>query len=259
KELGIELQSNLILLGSVKSHARGNHEGLNFYLDNARKKPDYGLVLEALPLGKLNHFSIGTLRGDLSVDVSSNTGEKRLYDAESALVVMTSVINRIMRIPLPRKPYSVIRLGKLNAGMSYDIEPDHAELGFEVVSYDEDIIEGVQKEIASIISEMSARYDVKINVDYFLSRQPGGLEFGHPLVQASLETMRILDIEPIQAHIASELSNFIARDIPALTLGLTTGKHRLKPDDYVDIDPIFRGIAQLIGVLLAIDGGACDE
>ena len=255
--LDIKLKSNLVLVGSVKSFERGNHEGVNFFLDHVSKRPDYGIVLEGVPLGKLNHFSIGTLRGDMYCDV--DTEHKRMLGTESALVVLTSVVNRMMRIRLPRKPYSVVRLGKFHAGQNYDIEPDHAELGFEVVSYDDEIINSVREEIKSIISEMSARFDVNIDVDYFFSRQAGGLAFNHPLVQAALETMRVLNIEPIQAHIASELSNFIARDIPALTLGLTTGKRRLRPSDYIDIDPIFTGIAQLLGVLLAIDEGECDE
>lgn len=257
KMLGIELKSNLVMVGSVKSFDRGNHEGLNFFLDNAPHRPDYGLVLEGVPLGKLNHFSIGTLRGDMHCSV--DTGRDRLYDAESALVVLTSVVNRMMRIKLPRRPYSVVRLGKLHAGRAYDIEPENAELGFEVVSYDDDIIHGVREEIDSIIAEMAARYDVDIDIDYFFSRQAGGLEFNHPLVQSALACMRVLDIEPIQAHIASELSNFIARDIPALTLGVTSGRRRLRLTDHADIDNIFKGIAQLIGILLAIDRGACDE
>lgn len=71
--------------------------------------------------------------------------------------------------------------------------------------------------------------------------------------------MRTLDIEPIQAHIASELSCFIARDIPALSLGMTSGRRRLRPSDYIDIDPWFKGLSQLIGMIVAIDGGSCDE
>lgn len=257
KILGIELRSNLILVGSAKSWDRGNNQGLNFFLDHVTKRPDYGIALEGVPLGKLNHFSIGTLRGDMYCDV--DTERQRLYDAESALVVLTSVVQRMLRIKLPRRPYSVVRLGKFQAGRNYDIEPDHAELGFEVVSYDERIIKEVQAEIKSITAEMSARYDVNIDIDYFFERQAGGLEFNHPLVQAALSTMDVLDIEPIQAHIASELSCFIARDIPALTLGMTSGRRRLRPSDYIDIDPWFKGLAQLIGVIVAIDGGNCDD
>ena len=51
----------------------------------------------------------------------------------------------------------------------------------------------------------------------------------------------------------------IARGIPAVTLGISRGKKsRKKRPDYVLIDPILTGVAQLLGVILAIDEGACD-
>ncbi|HPP54303.1 MAG TPA: hypothetical protein PK777_15230, partial [Thermoguttaceae bacterium] len=62
-----------------------------------------------------------------------------------------------------------------------------------------------------------------------------------------------------QRHTPSEVSEMIARDIPAITLGITHGrKHERPKPDYVLIEPILRGVAQVVGVLLAIDAGACD-
>ncbi|MFW5692797.1 MAG: hypothetical protein ACOCWL_01140, partial [Thermoguttaceae bacterium] len=58
----------------------------------------------------------------------------------------------------------------------------------------------------------------------------------------------------------SELSEFIARGIPAVTLGISRGERsRMKGTDYVLIEPILTGVAQLVGAILAIDRGACDE
>ena len=72
--------------------------------------------------------------------------------------------------------------------------------------------------------------------------------------------MRQLGIEPDQGHSPSELSELISRDIPAVTLGLTTGRKSAKNEPgHVFIDPLFLGIAQLIGVIVAIDRGECDE
>jgi hypothetical protein len=43
-------------------------------------------------------------------------------------------------------------------------------------------------------------------------------------------------------------------------LGITRGsKARRSEPDHVLIDPILTGVAQLVGVILAIDEGACDE
>lgn len=52
---------------------------------------------------------------------------------------------------------------------------------------------------------------------------------------------------------------FLSKQIPAVTLGLTTGKNIHTENATMKIAPIFKGIAQVIGVLMAIDSGMCDE
>jgi hypothetical protein len=101
---------------------------------------------------------------------------------------------------------------------------------------------------------------VDARLDIFFSTKAGGIPFAHPLVKSVLEVMTQLNIEPDQGHSPSELSELISRNIPAVTLGITRGaKSRRARPDYVLIDPILTGVAQLVGVILAMDEGACDE
>ena len=46
--------------------------------------------------------------------------------------------------------------------------------------------------------------------------------------------------------------------IPAVTLGITHGENYYSHKATMEIDPMFKGIAQIIGVLEAIDSGVCD-
>jgi hypothetical protein len=41
-------------------------------------------------------------------------------------------------------------------------------------------------------------------------------------------------------------------------LGITHGENLNKIDESIEIEPIYSGLAQLLGVLLAIDKGYCD-
>ncbi len=258
EHLGIELNSNLILLGSTGSLGRGNHAGFRFFLDHTARKIDVGICVEGIQLGRLNYFSTGTARGDLTCDVRPEPS--RSYGSESALVVINHIINRILGITIPSRPYTVIRMGKMRAGVAYDVEPDHAELGLEVVSHSDEMIDQIQLQIEDIVAEMSARHAVEAHLDMFFRTKAGGIPFSHPLVKSTLEVMHTLGIEPDQGHSPSELSELIARDIPAITLGITRGVRSLrKSPDYVLIDPILTGVAQLLGVVLAIDEGVCDE
>lgn len=260
ERVGIELDSNLILLGSTGSLGRGNQTGINFFLDHVPDRIDFGICVEGMQLGRVNFFSVGTARADVTCAVRQGAEPSRSYGSESALVVLNHIINRILGIATPSRPYTVIRMGKMRAGFSYDVEPDHAELGLEIVSHSDSMIERICGEIRDIVAEMSARHAVDANFDMFSSTQAGGIPFAHPLVKAVLDVMQQLEIEPDQGHSPSELSALITRNIPAVTLGITRGaKARRNEPDHILIDPILTGVAQLIGVILAMDEGACDE
>lgn len=260
EHLQIELNSDLILLGSTGSLGRGNHAGLRFFLDHLPSRVDVGICVEGMQLGRLNYFSIGTARADISCSVRTHSEPSRSYGSESALVVLNHIINRILSIAMPTRPYTRINMGKIHAGMSYDVEPDHAELGLEIVSHSDGMLENVCNQIHDIVGEMSARHAVDVNFDPFFTTQAGGIPFSHPLVKSVLEVMEQLRVEPDQGHSPSELSELIRRGIPAVTLGISHGRKARKSEpDHVLIDPILTGVAQLVGVILAIDEGVCDE
>ncbi len=108
EQLGIQLQSNLHLVGTIHSLGRGNHEGIRFYLDHSSRPVDFGIVVEGIQLGRLNYFSIGTLRGDIMCDVRPEPS--RSYGTESALVVLNHIINRILSISVPTRPQVIVPL-----------------------------------------------------------------------------------------------------------------------------------------------------
>jgi di/tripeptidase len=260
EHLGIRLQSDLILLGTTNTLGRGNHAGIRFFLDHLPEKVSAGICLEGIQLGRLNYFSIGTARADVTCTIRSPSEPSRSYGSESALVVLNHMMNRILNIATPSRPFTRIIMGRMWAGVSYDVEPDHAELGLEIVSHSDEMIDQISRQISDVVAEMSARHGVDAAFDVFFSTRAGGIPFAHPLVQSVVEVMRELEIEPDHGHSPSELSQLIARNIPAVTLGITRGaKGRKKMPDYVLIDPILSGVAQVVGAILAIDKGACDE
>jgi acetylornithine deacetylase/succinyl-diaminopimelate desuccinylase-like protein len=258
--LGIRLDSDLLLVGTTASVGRGNRAGIRFFLDHLPKRIDFGVCVEGIQLGRLNFFSIGTARADILCDARPPAGPPPSYGEESALVALNHIINRILGIALPSRPYTRILLGKMRAGVSYDLEPDHAELGLEVVSHSDEMIDQICDAIKDITLEIAARHTVDVTLDVFSTTRAGGIPFAHPMVKCVLDVMRQLRIEPDQSHSPSELSELIARNIPAVTLGITRGgSSRTKEPDFVLIEPILTGVAQLVGVALALDRGACDE
>ena len=71
--------------------------------------------------------------------------------------------------------------------------------------------------------------------------------------------MRSLGLKPVSADSESELSIFLSHKIPAVTVGITSGENYHLENSSMLIEPMFTGIAQILGIIMAIDSGVCDE
>jgi tripeptide aminopeptidase len=256
--LEVELRSNLVLMGASRGLGRGDLDGLRFFLSNTEIALAAGVGVEGFSLGRLSHDSIGMFRGEISVRVPEGYDWTR-FGAVGAIVTLNDVIHRILEIPLPRRPRSTIVLGSVEGGKAYNTISTEALLRFEVRTESEEIGQEIVQQLEDITSDVSSQTGAEVTLDIFARRRPGGISFQHPLVRATRRIMRALEIESRRSPSTSELAGFIERDIPALTIGITYGEHQNQPDETVQIEPMFTGLAQLVGILLAIDGGVCRE
>jgi tripeptide aminopeptidase len=110
-----------------------------------------------------------------------------------------------------------------------------------------------------IVAESSARNAIDTHLDCIFRSEPGGIPFGHPLVKSAVELISQLGNQPDQEHWLPELSELIAQGIPTVTLGIAKREAYMHRPDLVRIEPILTSVAQIMGVLLEIDRGACDE
>ena len=255
--LDINLQNDLILMAATRSRGRGNLEGLRFVLDNNKIPIKAGASIEGVQLGRLSHSSIGMLRGEISCNVPEEYDWTRFGDA-SAILTLNEVINKINDIPLPKRPRTSIVMGSIDGGSSFNQIATNALLRFEIRSESGDMVTEIGYRMEEIVAEVSSRTGDDIELDIFAQREPGGISFSHPLARKTRFIMNALDIKPRIAPSTSELAAFIDHKIPAVTLGITEGDHLQETNETIKIDPMYKGLTQLIGTVLAIDGGFCE-
>jgi len=258
EKLNIEFESNLILMGTSRSLGRGDIEGLRFFMDNFKKPITAGICLEGVKLGRLSYSSIGMLRGELKYKVPEEYDWTR-FSSVGAIVNMNELINKILEIPLPRKPKTNIMLGSIHCGTSYNTIPTKASLKFEIRSESDDMVEDLAVRIRSLADEMTSMTGAIVEFIEMARRKPGGTQFSHSLNKTSRAILEHLGITPRLSPSTSELSAFIDMNIPAVTIGLTNGERLGDMDEMVQIEPIKKGIAQLLGLLQAVDRGYCSE
>jgi metal-dependent amidase/aminoacylase/carboxypeptidase family protein len=198
------------------------------------------------------------MRGEIICAVPEEYDWTR-FGAVGAIVTLNEVINKILEIPLPKRPPSTIVLGSVEGGQHFDTVATRALLRFEIRSESEVLEEEIYQQIEDIISEVSSQTGAEITLDVFARRKPGGISFSHPLAKYARRIMKALQIQSRKSPSTSELSAFIDREIPAITIGISTGERQDQPNELVHIEPMFTGLAQLIGILMAIDRGYCRE
>lgn len=258
KKYNLELDSNLILMGSARSIGMGDIEGLRFFLNNYQPNISAGLCLEGVKLGRLSYSSIGMLRGELVYRIPEEYDWTK-FSSEGALVNMNEMITKILEIPLPRKPKTTIVLGSIRGGSSYNTIPTKVSLRFEIRSESNEVVDQLTREIDNLALEMSSLTGANVDFKVHARRKPGGTLFSHPLNMVAREIHSKLDIKTRLSPSTSELAAFIARGIPAVTVGLTNGENMGEENEQIDLSPLDLGLAQLMGLLLSLDKGFTDE
>ena len=258
EKLDIELDAGLVLMGGTRSLGRGDLAGIRFFLENNKIPLTSGICVEGVQLGRLSYASAGMLRGEISCHVPEEYDWIR-RGTTGAILVLNEVINRILGIALPRKPKTSIVMGSVEAGEGFNIIPTEGRLCFEVRSESGEIVHRIARELEDIIEDVVSQTGAEVYLDVVARREPAGLPISHPLVKQTREIMSSLDLRPHITPSISELSAMIACGLPAVTLGITQGDRLHEMRETVQIEPMFTGLAQLVGVLLAMDGGFCDD
>lgn len=258
ERLQLPLKHDLMLLGDVRSLGKGNIGGIRAFLDNNALNLRAAICVEGGHLGRLSYFSSEMLRGEIVCQMPEPY-EWQKYGAGNAILLLNEVINEMHRIPLPQQPLTHIVLGEVRGGTSFHHVPIDALLRFEVRSEEPGMAAGVGRTIAGICSELASRRGANVRMDVIATRKVGGLPFDHPLPAAARDIQAALNLQPRIAPSFSELAAFIDAGVPAVTIGTTWAQGVNTTRETLQIQPMFTGLAQLVGLLVALDnGGLCD-
>jgi acetylornithine deacetylase/succinyl-diaminopimelate desuccinylase-like protein len=258
RKLGLRFESDIVLAGVIQSLGKGNLRGIRHLLKTWATPIRGAVCIEGAELGRLNYYADGMIRCEVDCNISPVDGWEHKFKP-NAILVLNEVINQIMKLRLPQKPRSRVIIGKTSGGFKHGMIAYDATLGFEIQSNSDKMVKSIFNCIKDIIEGTSHEYEVDLKLKTLSNIHAARLKFNHPLVKSSVDVMKKLDLTPVSGPSESELSIFLSRKIPAVTLGITRGENLHQQNASVEIEPISKGIAQVIGVIMAIDSGVCDE
>ena len=258
KQLGIRFESDIVLAGTIQSIGKGNLRGVRHLLKTWPTPIRGAICLEGVDLGRLNYFSDGMIRGEIQCTISEEKGALYKF-TPNAILILNEVINEIMSLHLPQRPRSRIVIGKIAGGANHGKIAYEASLGFEIRSDSYKMVKSIYGNIKDIVDGISHENEVDLSMKTISNLKAARLKFNHPMVKIAAAVLEALGIKPISKSTESALSIFLSHKIPTLTLGITFGENYYTEKATMEIEPMFKGIAQIIGVIKAIDSGVCDE
>ena len=258
QNLGLTFESDIVLAGTIQSIGKGNLRGIRHLLKTWPTPIRGGICVEGVELGRLNYYSDGMIRADIECLIAEETGTMHKF-TPNAIMILNEIINEILNLKLSQRPRSRIVIGKISGGANHGKIAYDGSLGFEIRSDSYKMVKSIFKDIQDIVAGISHENEVDLKLKTISNLRASRLKFNHPLVKSSAAVMNKLDLKPVSKSTESALSIFLSRKIPAVTLGITRGEQYYTRKATMEIEPMFTGIAQLIGVLQAIDSGVCDE
>ena len=258
RRLDLTFNSDIVLAGVIQSIGKGNLRGIR-HLVKTWPSPIRGAIcIEGSELGRLSYFSEGMIRCEVNCNIATLDDWEHKY-RPNAILVLNEVINRILRLRLPQRPRCRVVIGMISGGFKHGAIAYNATLGFEIQGDSGKIVKKIYNDIKDIIDDTGREHEMEIALKTISNLNAARLRYNHPLVKRTVEVMEALDLKPISGSSESELSIFLSRNIPAVTLGITRGENFHQINARIEIEPVFKGIAQVIGVVQAIDSGVCDE
>jgi tripeptide aminopeptidase len=258
RQLDLTFHSDIIIAGVIQSLGRGNQRGMR-HLVKTWPTPIRGAIcVEGVELGRLSYYSEGMIRCDITCQITAEKGIEYRFKP-NAILVLHELINQIMAIRLPQKPRSRIIIGKIQGGLKHGMIALDAILGLEIQSDSVKMVKTIFEDIKDMVTGISHEFGVRMKLETISTVDASRLRYNHPLVKAAGQVMQVLGIDTMGEPSESELSILLSKKIPAVTLSLSHGENYHQPESQMEIEPMFTGIAQVIGVLQAIDSGVCDE
>ncbi len=257
KKLDLKFESDIVLAGVIQSIGKGNLRGVR-HLVKTWPDPIRGAIcIEGGEIGRFNYYCDAMIRVEVHCHISA-VGQETTH-RPNAILVLNEIINEILQLRLPLKPRTKIIIGKISGGFKHGKIAFGSKLGFEIQSGSDKIAREVYKDIQDIVTGMGHEKNVYLKISVISNVHAASLPYNHPLVKNTVAVMKKLDLKPAREASESELSIFLSRKIPAVTLGITRGNNYQTEKAVMEIEPMFKGIAQILGVMMAIDSGVCDE
>lgn len=237
------LCGDLWLVANVSEEGLGNLTGMKAVVDRFGRDVLAYLILEGMSLGQIYHRGLGVRR--YRINVHTPGGHSWVdYGSPSAIHHLADLVVNLKAIALPIEPRTSLNVGMISGGTSVNTIASEANLLLDLRSVSPAVLDNISNQVEDLVQVADRRGGeaVQVKAEVIGSRPAGEIPSDHPLVKLGIACSAAHGVK-IKLNIGSTDTNEpLSRGIPAICIGLTSGRGAHTLSEFIDTKPLEQGL-----------------
>ncbi len=239
----LSASGDIWFVANVGEEGLGNLCGMKAIVDRFGSDVLGYLVLEGLALGHIYHRAVGVKRYRVTARTRGGHSWSD-YGEPSAVLELSKLVVALSSLKLPTNPRTTMNVGKIHGGTSINVIPAEAWLELDLRSEGVDELVELVSGVDQLIEAMG-RQGVVFEAEVIGERPAGEMPAHHPLVKLAEECLREQGLEPHLTSGSTDANIPLSKGFPALVLGVTRGGGAHTKNEFMEVEPVERGLEQL--------------
>lgn len=251
--LGAAQDREVWFVANVGEEGLGDLCGMRAVVEHFGRRGRY-IVLEGGLLGYICHEAIGVRR--YRVVVEGQGGHSwGSFGTPSAIHVLGRIVAALSEMTPPSSPKTTFNVGVIEGGTTVNTIARQASLLLDLRSEDPDALGEIVHEAERIISDQGAAEGITVTMEEIGNRPAGRVERRSRLVRWAESALKEAGVAQAEFTMASTDANIpLSCGLPAVCIGVTRSGNTHRPDEYLEIPPITKGLKQILLLALAASG-----
>ena len=244
RERETRLKGDVWLVADVGEEGLGDLCGMRGVVERFGAGVIGYLIVEGLALGHVYHRAVGVRRYRISVQTAGGHSWSD-YGRPSAVHELAALITQLTKISLPHEPRTTLNVGTFHGGTGINVLASAAVCDLDLRSEHASVLTALVGQTEELIGNAN-REGVKVVAEVIGQRPAGEIPVAHPFVRLGLDALKEQGLEAVLTSGSTDANIPLSRGLPALVLGVTTGGGAHTTGEYIDVEPIEKGMEQLV-------------
>ncbi len=240
---GERLPADVLLAANVCEEGLGDLRGMRRVMERLGNRVKATIVIEGMALGHIYHQGIGVRRYRFTTRAEG--GHSWLnFGRASAIHALVRFGAKLTHLSVPSAPKTTFNIGTISGGTSINTIAREASFDLDLRSESPPALADAVKNVEAMVASFHED-GVKLEYQVIGDRPSGVLAREHPLPQLASRALSEVGVTHSFESGSTDANIPLSQGRPCVCIGLTYGANAHRPDEYIETQPLSKGLTAL--------------